>query len=149
MAIWNWLFKKKATETQSPTTDPVISAIAIMSDYGRALEMKSASGYTYCDASNLPYPKDIIKNALITVLRGVEDPQFREQVKTGIILLSDWQDGVEGGVRNPLLNYDKSTGIPQDLEAMSKYAQEVVKWGKIAMSESERVKDELIAEGLW
>lgn len=149
MAILNWLFKKKATETQSPTTDPVISAIAIMSEYGRALEMKSTSGYTYCDAKCLPYSKETIKDALITVLRGAEDPQFREQVKIGLIMLSDWQDGVEEGLRTPSLNDDASTWTDQDLETMGKYVQETAKWGEIAMSESQRVKEELIAAGLW
>lgn len=149
MAIGNWLWDKKTNGAQISTTGPTVSAITIVSDYGRALEEKSASGHIYCDTKRLPYPKAVIKDALITILRGAEDPQFREQVKVGLIMLSDWQDGVEEGVGKTLLNYDESTGAPQDLEAMSKDAQEIVKWSEIAMSESQRVKDELVAEGLW
>lgn len=65
----------------------------IVSAYGAALEKGPAPG-TVADESELPYPKQTIKQALVTLLRATSDSQLRGNLKAGYLSLSDWQRGV-------------------------------------------------------
>ncbi len=46
------------------------------------------------DVSELPYPKHLIKAALIAAISVTKDPKMREQLKSGFVTLGDWQEGV-------------------------------------------------------
>ena len=49
------------------------------------------------DTSELPYPKPVIKAALIAAISLTKDSKMREQLKTGYVSLADWQEGVGPG----------------------------------------------------
>jgi hypothetical protein len=44
------------------------------------------------DVSTLPYPKERIKQALLTALKLMPPGAAREQLKSGFVILGDWQD---------------------------------------------------------
>jgi hypothetical protein len=46
------------------------------------------------DVSELPYPKPVIKAALIVAIAVTKDAPMREQLKSGYVMLADWQEGV-------------------------------------------------------
>ena len=65
----------------------------IVSAYGTVLETGPVPG-TVADECELPYPKQIIKQALLVLLKTTTDPKMRGNLKAGYICLSDWQQGV-------------------------------------------------------
>ena len=46
------------------------------------------------DVSELPYPKPIIKAALIAAISVTKDAKMQEQLKSSYVSLADWQEGV-------------------------------------------------------
>jgi hypothetical protein len=65
-------------------------AMKIINAYGKAMmDRKTAYG----ELSALPYPKDRIKEAIIHGIKAGDDPKFRDQLRTGYVLLAEWQSG--------------------------------------------------------
>ena len=60
-------------------------------DYGAVLEMRQAG---IRDATELPYPKEVIKQAILAALRSTSDDKARDQLSGGLLFPSDWQPGV-------------------------------------------------------
>jgi hypothetical protein len=88
MGILNRLFNRTAKVASGAMTDE--EALKIINAYGKALlDLKSSYG----DVSELPYPKDRIKEALIHGIKQGDDPKFREQLKGAYITLAQWQAG--------------------------------------------------------
>jgi hypothetical protein len=46
------------------------------------------------DVSELPYPKPVIKAALLAAISLTPDAKMREQLKVSFVSLADWQEGV-------------------------------------------------------
>ena len=65
----------------------------IVSAYGAVLEKGPVPG-TVGDELELPYPKTMIKQALLVLLKTTTDPQMRGHLKAGYFCLADWQKGV-------------------------------------------------------
>jgi len=65
-------------------------AMKIINAYGNALAARKAP---YGDVSDLPYPKERIKEALIHWIKVGDDPKIRELLKGSYITLADWQAG--------------------------------------------------------
>ena len=65
----------------------------IVSAYGAVLEKGPVPG-TVGDELELPYPKTMIKQALLVLLKATTDPQMRGHLKAGYFCLADWQKGV-------------------------------------------------------
>jgi hypothetical protein len=61
----------------------------IVSAYGDAM---GSPGGVLRDVSQLPYPKARIKQALIAAIRLTPQGAAREQLKSGLVMLGDWQD---------------------------------------------------------
>jgi hypothetical protein len=68
----------------------VEQAMEIVAAYSEALERVPMQAGVVADAAALPYPKDIIKWALLIVLEAAE-PSRRERLKAAFIALSEWQ----------------------------------------------------------
>jgi hypothetical protein len=72
-------------------------AEVIVHAYADAMVAKAATPSILMDASELPYPKARIKEALIHAMRVTEDAKSRELLKDGYMYLSEWQEGVGQG----------------------------------------------------
>ncbi len=73
-------------------------ALEIVCDYGALLSEPSALGIVR-DIRSLPHPKEGIKAALLTLLPLTEDAQMREHLRSGYVLLADFQPLTDGEVR--------------------------------------------------
>lgn len=65
----------------------------IVGTYGDLLGSGPVPG-TVADTTELPYPKDTIKKAILVLLRETKDQSMREHLKSGYVALADWQPGV-------------------------------------------------------
>ncbi len=127
----------------------VAHAEVVVTAYGAILESGPVPG-TVADDSELPFPKETIKQALLLLLRTRSDPKLREHLKSGFILLADWQSGV-GPVR---LGVDfTKIDLTQDAMVLAKRhkadAEAAEKWLAVAKAEQEALVTELQALGLW
>ena len=127
----------------------VAHAELIVAAYGAILGSGPVPG-AVADVSELPFPKEIIKQAVLLLLRTKGDPKLREHLKSGFIMLADWQSGV-GPVR---LGVDFTKfDLTQDAMVLAKRhkadADAAEKWLAVAKAEQELLVKELQALGLW
>ena len=88
MGVFERLFGRSKGAAQRPMSDG--EAMKIINAYGKAMmDRKSPFG----EASDLPYPKARIKEAIVHGIREGDDPKFREQLKAAYVALSEWQAG--------------------------------------------------------
>jgi len=74
----------------------------VVRDYGRYIERNPISGVKIRDAACLPSPKQGIKQALIRELLLEADEERVARLKTMLLILADFQDGVGPKPLNPL-----------------------------------------------
>jgi len=125
-------------------------ASIIVQGYGKVIETARPAPGTVADVNKLPYPKEQIKDALIVALRSADNPQEKEYLKTGYILLADWQEGVgESNIGLDLSNID----LNQDPNSLIENVQEKSKvsdyWMKVIQKEGEVLEQELRELNLW
>ena len=77
------------------------SSVQIIQAYGKILETTVSIPGTVVDSNKLPYPKQMIKDAIVLALRSTNDLKTKESLKFGYIQLSHWQQGV-GDARQDL-----------------------------------------------
>lgn len=126
------------------------SFVQIIQAYGKILETTVSIPGTVVDSNKLPYPKQMIKDAIVLALRSTNDLKTKESLKFGYIQLSHWQQGV-GDARQDL---DVSAlDIERDPKSVAKAIAEGLrgseKWKTIAKEERDALKQELQDLGLW
>lgn len=78
----------------APKTLALTDIEKIVIAYGEAMvSMRSM----VADQSGLPYPKPVIKAALIAAISATNDAKMLEQLKSAFISLADWQEGIGPG----------------------------------------------------
>jgi hypothetical protein len=100
MGIFNSLIRRAqpATVAKSSATATNTILIAgmqkIVQDYGVSLESHKSA---FADVSELPYPKPVIKRAMIAAVAITQDAKMREALKTSYVSLAVWQEGIGPG----------------------------------------------------
>jgi hypothetical protein len=127
-----------------------VDFLHIVQTYAKTMETATPVPGTVADTKELPYSKLDIKNAIIKALLSTDDPQTKEHLKVGYVMLSDWQEGV--GETNQGID---TTSLDMSLDAVS-LAQSVLeqsngsnKWLAMARNEQDVLKRELEELGLW
>jgi len=120
----------------------------IIGEYGKVLEKSAPSPGCAADVSKLPYPKQVIKSALISGLNAINNPQMQQHFKIAFINLSRWQEGVgESDQGINISEIDRN----QDAEAIAKALKEQSSgdkdWGSIILNEQRELEEELINLG--
>jgi hypothetical protein len=69
----------------------------IIKAYGAAMMSKKG---LYADASELPYPKVRIREALIIGIAATQDEKARALYRNGYVTLADWQEGIGPGLHD-------------------------------------------------
>lgn len=138
--------ERKGSNAGSSETD----FLQVVRAYGKALETEAPTPGTVADVKKLPYPKQVIKDAIVTALRRMTDSQTKEQLKVGYLCLSSWQEGVgEANQGFDVLSLDMS----QDTESLVKAALEQSAgsgvWVDEIQKEQAALKQELQELGLW
>lgn len=126
------------------------AAERIVQDYGAVLEFSAPAPGCVADVRNLPHSKERIKQALVFALRLSKEPQMREQMKIGYILLADWQEGV--GNETVGIDFTKLDLNADPLDVAKRIASQgsaMEKWMPLVKAEQETLKLELQKLGLW
>lgn len=146
MGIFSRLFGNKQKPAPSSSTEPHI----VVADFGEVLATRAPVPGTVADVDELPYPKDQIKLAILTMLNVTSDPHFQEQLKIAYVSLADWQAGVgptHVGLAVKKLDRTKS---PLDLaKDVGARVEEIKKWQPIVAAEQETLIGELRHFGFW
>jgi hypothetical protein len=107
-------------------------AVKIINAYGKAImDRKTQFG----ELSDLPYPKERIKQAIIHGIKEGDDPKVREQLKAAYVTLAEWQ--AEFGSRAGALDF-----TAEELRDPTKAAAKIVTIG----DDFVKVPEEVAAE---
>ena len=128
------------------------TAQKIVQEYGAALRLVSRANRIVTDAANLPYRKELIKQALILELILSTDAKDRELLKVGYISLVKWQEGVgelpiEWDIPKAIRDANgDSTGLAKRI---GPDLDRVIKWQHAMKEEQDILVSELQKLGLW
>jgi hypothetical protein len=117
----------------------------ILKAYGAA----TASGESlYRDVSELPYPKPVIKEALILALCVTKDPKDLNLLRSGFVMLADWQEGLNALGPDPFLQGSSDGDVWASAKRIVERGQPFMELKKRAVAEGKALLDELNALGL-
>jgi hypothetical protein len=87
------LTQRQAAEAQHLASEMkgAIPAAGIVDSYADFLSKRSNAGGMVRDASILPYPREVIREAILCVLNGEHDPQLRRFLKGVYVALASFQ----------------------------------------------------------
>jgi hypothetical protein len=88
MGAYSWLQRRRKREAGPPQMSAQ-EVQQIVNAYGAAM---AGRGGVVRDVGTLPYPKERIKRALVTAIKLTPPGAAREQLKSGFVILGDWQD---------------------------------------------------------
>lgn len=132
----------KQAESMRATDD----VFTVIGEYGEIMEKSAPAPGCAADVKKLPYPKHVIKAALIKALKSTSDHQLKEHLKTGYIFLSRWQEGVgEKDQGIDLSKIDRNQSAEDIARAMllAEQAADGKDWNKIILDEQKTLMQEL------
>jgi hypothetical protein len=150
MGILSRLFGKKAQATDFNEAMRPELAMEIIEAYGAILEHHPPSPLSVADSSQLPYPKEKIKEALITGINLTDNKNMKETLKIVFVELANWQQGV--GDKDQGLDFSEIdlNGDPRKaLELYKKQHDDLDKWTPLVEAERAASEKELRNLGLW
>lgn len=89
VGAYAWLQRRRKLEVAQRQLMSVQDVQQIVNAYGGA--MAGPTGLVR-DVGTLPYPKERIKQALLTAIKLTPAGAAREQLRSGFVMLGDWQD---------------------------------------------------------
>jgi hypothetical protein len=117
----------------------------IIRTYGAA----TASGKSLCkDVSELPYPKPVIKEALLMALVLTKDPKDLNLLRTNFVMLADWQEGVNALGPDPFLQGSSDGDVMASAKRIVERGGPFMDLRAKAVAEGNALLDELNALGL-
>jgi len=139
ITIFYRLVRGKDNSTEPASTKEVEK---IVHQYGEILQHASPAPGSVADQDKLPYPKEVIKTALITALRHNADSHQKDALEAAYLGLANWQPDVGDTDQGfDLTNVDTMLE-PSELLAMHESSQH---WEQIVQSEEESLYAELRA----
>ena len=124
--------------------------VPIVQAYGKVLESGAPPPSAVADLTKLPYPKRVIKEALIAALKATEDSAMKNHLRTGYMELASWQEGVgdsDQGLDISTLDTSKSPEIVAG--KVLEHSKDLERWREIVKQEQETLKRELQELDLW
>ena len=148
MTILNQLFTRIVREPQPEPFEPDI-AEDVVTAFCYALEHFAPTPGCVADESELPYPKETIKQALLWRMHRTSDADFRDSLKVAFVALADWQEGV-GPEHRGLDIARLPTGLARRERAtwIAENAIDGAEWTARSNAEAERLHRELMADGV-
>lgn len=150
MGLLDRMFGRKRAEGGEVIAMTPEDAITIVQDYCALLESGTNLPGPGCvaDVRHLPHPKERIKRAVRSVLVVSTDPQLRNALANGYLLLADWQVGV--GDRVVGMDPKKWVG---DIDAQAKIVLDqtsaMEKWNAVVEAEAESLRSDLKQLGIF
>ena len=140
--------KNQHKTINSITPLPAEQAQLIIQEHSSFMEEHAPTPGCVADANKLPYPKETIKNALITALQLSTDKDLSEILKASYIFLADWQENVgeiNQGIDVTNLDLNADPKILAENILAHKAASD--KWSPIIQAEQQALSDELSSMG--
>jgi hypothetical protein len=146
MSLLSKLFGAKPPSTPAGRTAPN----EVVADFGDVLATRSPFPSHVADLSELPYPKEEIKAAILAMFTVTNDTKLREHLKFAYVALAHWQPSV-GSARQPLnlSALDLTRSVSEIAGEVMARQQEMQKWEAIVQSDQESLIGELRRIGLW
>lgn len=134
--------KKSEDSSESAWTD---EAEKIVQKYGEVLQHASPVAGCVANQDQLPYPKGVIKIALIKALQNTVDNDQKDALQAAYLSLANWQSDV--GDSNQGIDLTKVDPMidPSEFLAMHESSKD---WGKIVQKEEIELQAELKELGL-
>lgn len=146
MGLFSRLFGNQPTVPSSSNTPPNV----VVAEFGALLGTRAPAPGCVADATELPYPKEEIKRAILVILTETTDSQLREHLKFTYVSLADWQAGV-GPTHQGLdaTKLDRTVPVADLLNEIGARGEETKKWKTIVKAEEEALITELRELGFW
>lgn len=143
--MMGWLKRKLSGHgTLDRETEEILHA------YGRVLQQRATTQVGLMDISELPYPKERIKAAIVAGLRASGDVRMREMLRAGYVHLAGWQKGVGCQIcGSELPNLDPERDPTELAERILEGGPGYEKWRTVVQAEQESLRKELQDLGLW
>jgi hypothetical protein len=152
VGIFDRLFRRR-TQTTIPGSVSVERINAkieecqrIVRAYGDALLSRKSM---YADASDLPYSKSIIKEALVVAMMATKDKQVRDQIMCSFLYLADWQDGIGPGPHDLNLTPRPGETIQERAKRFMEKSPAYMELSKKVVLEMQALFEELKTRGFW
>ena len=100
IGAYTWLQRQRKRAAAAPQQMSAQEVQQIVNAYGAAI---AGPGGIVRDVSTLPYPKDRIKQALVAAIKLTPPGAAREQLRSGYVMLGDWQDTRAGDANAAML----------------------------------------------
>ena len=101
------------------------------------------------DTALLPYSKAVIKQALAISISSSADPELRQHLRCGYLMLSAWQDGVGLAPLGPdFTRLNLETDPLEIATAIEEQTEMVAPWRPVIEAEQEVLQRELASMGL-
>jgi hypothetical protein len=122
----------------------------LVADFGEVLATRSPVPGSVADVTELPYPKDEIKRAILVMLAATTDTPLREHLKFAYVSLADWQVGV-GSLHQGLdvMKLDRTRPVSDLAKEVVAGGEQMQKWQPLAKAEQEALIGELRQLGFW
>lgn len=148
MGLFTYLFGRKK-EYSEPSLS-LEQATEIVWSYGDVLENSTPATGTFADASRLPHPKPVIKQALIVMLRSNDNPRIKAYLKSAYLALANWQDGAESSGRgHALKRMNTASGSRKRTIQPLTQVQDFEKSLARVKAEGQQLRSELQILDLW
>jgi hypothetical protein len=119
---------KKLLGREEPQVPTMQEFENIVSAYGDTMGRQAPEPGCVADVNRLPFPKPMIKHAISVCLKSTTDKQRIDALKTGYLLLADWQEGVSETGQEINTLYDRLRKELFDKETAA-LAQELAEFG--------------------
>jgi hypothetical protein len=130
----------------SSVTNAILAAGVqkIVNDYGAALASRNG---LFADASELPYPKPVIKAAILAAISITSDEKMRALLKANFMSLADWQEGIGPGPHDMDVTTRPGETIQEQAKRFSQAAPVYMALHKRVATEMEGLLAELKSHG--
>lgn len=121
----------------------------VVQRYGGCVATCSPLPGRVADTALLPYSKTVIKQALAMSISSSADPELREHLRCGYLMLSAWQDGVGLAPLGPDFTRLNLEADPLEIAtAIEEQTDAVAPWRPVIEAEQEILQRELASLGL-
>jgi len=125
----------------------------VIRKYGYTLEHNCPKLCSVSDVKKLPYQKEIIKHAILSVLNDIEDGKMKESLIFGYMYLANWQVGVgtkDIGIKLPANRVEGAISEIEVDKCLNDYLEssnKFQKFQKLIDNEAHQLEKELAAHG--
>jgi hypothetical protein len=117
-----------------------LEARKIVQAYGKTVTEYSG---VIADESKLPFPKAVIKQAMLMVMPFAPSIEVRKALQSSYMFLADFQPGVGDQVIQPLPAHQQAPVDAEQMAAVARHLEKWLPWSRRSSAEMEQLLQEL------